>query len=133
MTKFNIKALDQLDLEDEGSIKQAIYFVEETKNMVLSFKVPNVPNDQGLLMLQKKIQKIVDAAESLDDFTEESIVEILKECEKFIHEMIRALRAMRKAVKKKMTKSANKKVFLIELKEIDSHEKDLQAFLAYNF
>lgn len=133
MTKFNIKALDQLDLEDEGSIKQAIHFVEETKNMVLSFKVPNVPNEQGLLMLQKKIQKIVDAAESLDDFTEESIAEILKECEKFIIEMIRTVKAMRKAVKRKMTKSVNKKVFLIELKEIDSIEKDLQAYLDFNF
>ncbi len=133
MSKFNIKALDRLDLEDEGSIKQAIYFIEETKNMVVSFNIPNVPNKATLIAMQNKIQKIVDAGNALDDFTEESIVEILKECEKFIHEMIRAVRAMRKAVKRKMTKSVNKKVFLIELKEIDSIEKDLQAYLDFNF
>ncbi len=133
MTKFNIKALDQLDLEDEGSIKQAIYFIEETKNMVVSFNIPNVPNKATLIAMQNKIQKIVDAGNALDDFSEESIAEILKECEKFIHEMIRAVRAMRKAAKRKMTKSVNKKVFLIELKEIDSIEKDLQAYLDFNF
>ncbi|WP_373739383.1 hypothetical protein [Jeotgalibaca porci] len=133
MTKFNIKALDRLDLEDEGSIKQAIYFVEETKNMVVSFNIPDVPNKATLIAMQNKIQKIVDAGNALDDFTEESIVEILKECEKFIIEMIRTVKAMKKAVKRKMTKSVNKKVFLIELKEIDNIEKDLQAYLDFNF
>lgn len=133
MTKFNIKALDQLDLEDEGSIKQAIHFVEETKNMVLSFKVPNVPNKATLTLLQNKIQKIVDAGNALDDMTDENIIDVLKECEKFMLEMIRTVKAMKKEVKKKMTKSANKKVFLIELKEIDNLEKDLQAYLDYNF
>lgn len=133
MTKFNIKALDQLDLEDEGSIKQAIYFIEETKNMVVSFNIPNVPNKATLIAMQNKIQKIVDAGNALDEMTDEDITEILKECEKFIREMIRAVRAMRKAVKRKMTKSVNKKVFLIELKEIDSIEKDLQAYLDFNF
>ncbi|WP_373804613.1 hypothetical protein [Jeotgalibaca porci] len=133
MTTYNIKALDRLDLEDEGSIKQAIHFIEETKNMVVSFKIPNVPNKATLTLLQNKIQKIVDAGNALDDMTDEDIIDILKECEKFMHEMIRAVRAMRKAAKRKMTKSVNKKVFLIELKEIDSIEKDLQAYLDFNF
>ncbi len=133
MTKFNIKALDQLDLEDEGSIKQAIYFIEETKNMVVSFNIPNVPNKATLIAMQNKIQKIVDAGNALDDMTDENIIDVLKECEKFMLEMIRTVKAMKKEVKKKMTKSANKKVFLIELKEIDNLEKDLQAYLDYNF
>lgn len=133
MTKFNIKALDRLDLEDEGSIKQAIHFVEETKNMVVSFNIPNVPNKATLTLLQNKIQKIVDAGNALDEITDEDITEILKECEKFIIEMIRTVKAKKKEVKRKMTKSDNKKVFLIALKEIDIIEKDLQAFLAYNF
>ena len=133
MTKFNIKALDQLDLEDEGSIKQAIYFIEETKNMVVSFNIPNVPNKATLIAMQNKIQKLVDDGNALDEMTDEDITELLKECEKFIIEMIRTVKAMKKEVKRKMTKSDNKKVFLIELKEIDIIEKDLKAFLAYNF
>ncbi len=133
MTTYNIKALDRLDLEDEGSIKQAIHFIEETKNMVVSFNIPNVPNKATLTLLQNKIQKIVDAGNALDDMTDENIIDVLKECEKFMLEMIRTVKAMKKEVKKKMTKSANKKVFLIELKEIDNLEKDLQAYLDYNF
>lgn len=133
MTTYNIKALDRLDLEDEGSIKQAIHFIEETKNMVVSFKIPNVPNKATLTLLQNKIQKIVDAGNALDDMTDENIIDVLKECEKFMLEMIRTVKAMKKEVKKKMTKSDNKKVFLIELKEIDNLEKDLQAYLDYNF
>lgn len=133
MTKYNIKALDQLDLEDEGSIKQAIYFVEETKNMVVSFNIPDVPNKAALIAMQNKIQKLVDAGNALDEITDEDITEILKECEKFIIEMIRTVKAKKKEVKRKMTKSDNKKVFLIALKEIDIIEKDLQAYIDFNF